>query len=76
MAKAMTRHDAQLLPLSFTLNGRLQELDVEPHELLLERRARSPGSYRREAFLRCASVRCLYLVGRRPAGERLHHARF
>jgi carbon-monoxide dehydrogenase small subunit len=36
MAKAMTRHDAQLLPISFTLNGRLQELDVEPHELLLD----------------------------------------
>ena len=36
MAKAMTRNDAQLLPLSFTLNGRLQELDVEPHELLLD----------------------------------------
>lgn len=36
MAKAMTRRDAQLLPLSFTLNGRLQDLDVEPHELLLD----------------------------------------
>jgi aerobic carbon-monoxide dehydrogenase small subunit len=36
MAKAMTRHDAQLLPLSFTLNGRVHELDVEPHELLLD----------------------------------------
>jgi len=36
MAKAMTRHDAQLLPLTFTLNGRVQELDVEPHELLLD----------------------------------------
>jgi carbon-monoxide dehydrogenase small subunit len=36
MAKAMTKHDVQLLPLSFTLNGRLQELDVEPHELLLD----------------------------------------
>jgi carbon-monoxide dehydrogenase small subunit len=36
MAKAMTKHDAQVLPLSFTLNGRLQELDVEPHELLLD----------------------------------------
>jgi len=36
MAKAMTKHAAQLLPLSFTLNGRLQELDVEPHELLLD----------------------------------------
>ena len=36
MAKAMLRHDTQLLPLSFTLNGRLQELDVEPHELLLD----------------------------------------
>jgi aerobic carbon-monoxide dehydrogenase small subunit len=37
MAKAMTRHsNAQFLPLSFTLNGRLQELEVEPHELLLD----------------------------------------
>jgi len=36
MAKAMTKLDAQVLPLSFTLNGRLQELDVEPHELLLD----------------------------------------
>jgi carbon-monoxide dehydrogenase small subunit len=37
MAKAMTRHsDSQFLPLSFTLNGRLQELEVEPHELLLD----------------------------------------
>ena len=36
MAKAMTKHDAQLLPLTFTLNGRQQELDVEPHELLLD----------------------------------------
>ena len=36
MGKAMTKLDAQVLPLSFTLNGRLQELDVEPHELLLD----------------------------------------
>jgi carbon-monoxide dehydrogenase small subunit len=36
MAKAMTKHDAQVLSLSFTLNGRLQDLDVEPHELLLD----------------------------------------
>jgi carbon-monoxide dehydrogenase small subunit len=37
MAKAMTRHsNSQFLPLSFTLNGRLQELEVEPHELLLD----------------------------------------
>jgi carbon-monoxide dehydrogenase small subunit len=37
MAKAMTRHsDSQFLSLSFTLNGRLQELEVEPHELLLD----------------------------------------
>src|SRR6185503_9641664 len=36
MAKAMIRHDAQRIPVSFTLNGRLQELDVEPHELLLD----------------------------------------
>jgi aerobic carbon-monoxide dehydrogenase small subunit len=37
MAKAMTRHsDRQFLPVSFTLNGRPQELEVEPHELLLD----------------------------------------
>ena len=37
MAKAMSRHsDSQFLPLSFTLNGRPQELEVEPHELLLD----------------------------------------
>jgi carbon-monoxide dehydrogenase small subunit len=37
MAKAMTRHsDSQFLSLSFTLNGRLQELEVEPHVLLLD----------------------------------------
>jgi len=37
MSKAMSRHqDAQLIPISFTLNGRLQEIDVEPHELLLD----------------------------------------
>ena len=34
---ALTRHaDAQTIPVSFTLNGRLQEIDVEPHELLLD----------------------------------------
>src|ERR687895_1729603 len=37
MAKAMPRHsDRQFLPVSFTLNGRPQELEVEPHELLLD----------------------------------------
>jgi len=37
MAKAMARRsEAQLIPLSFTLNGRLQEIEVEPHELLLD----------------------------------------
>jgi aerobic-type carbon monoxide dehydrogenase small subunit (CoxS/CutS family) len=37
MVKAMSRHpDSQFLPVSFTLNGRLQELEVEPHELLLD----------------------------------------
>lgn len=37
MVKAMTRHpDTQYLPLSFTLNGRSHELEVEPHELLLD----------------------------------------
>jgi aerobic-type carbon monoxide dehydrogenase small subunit (CoxS/CutS family) len=37
MAKAMTKHsDSQYLPLNFTLNGRPQELEVEPHELLLD----------------------------------------
>ena len=28
--------DEQTIPVSFTLNGRLQEIDVEPHELLLD----------------------------------------
>ncbi len=37
MAKPMTRHsDTQTIPISFTLNGRLQEIDVEPHEILLD----------------------------------------
>src|SRR5512135_1616600 len=37
MATAMMKSsDTQLIPLSFTLNGRLQEFDVEPHELLLD----------------------------------------
>jgi len=37
MSKAMLRRaDAQTIPISFTLNGRLQELVVEPHELLLD----------------------------------------
>ena len=37
MATAMIKSsDTQLIPLSFTLNGRLQEFDVEPHELLLD----------------------------------------
>ncbi len=37
MATAMMKSsDMQLIPVSFTLNGRLQEIDVEPHELLLD----------------------------------------
>jgi carbon-monoxide dehydrogenase small subunit len=37
MAKAMSRQrDAQFIPVSFNLNGRLQEIEVEPHELLLD----------------------------------------
>ena len=37
MSKAMTRPaDTQTIPVSFTLNGRLQEIDVEPNELLLD----------------------------------------
>jgi aerobic carbon-monoxide dehydrogenase small subunit len=37
MATALNRHsDGQTIRVSFTLNGRLQELDVEPHELLLD----------------------------------------
>src|ERR687895_2320804 len=37
MSKALFRRsDAQTLAVSFTLNGKLQELDVEPHELLLD----------------------------------------
>jgi len=37
MAKPMNRvSEAQLIPISFTLNGRLQEIEVQPHELLLD----------------------------------------
>ena len=37
MATATSRHtEGQTIPISFTLNGRLQEIDVEPHELLLD----------------------------------------
>ncbi len=37
MATAPSRHgDGQKLVVSFTLNGRLQEIEVEPHELLLD----------------------------------------
>ena len=37
MARAMSRRaDAQTISVSFVLNGRLQEIDVEPHELLLD----------------------------------------
>src|ERR1043165_5057980 len=37
MSKPLTRHaDVQTVPVSFTLNGRLHEIEVEPHELLLD----------------------------------------
>lgn len=37
MAKMLARRSsAQTIPISLTLNGRLQELEVEPHELLLD----------------------------------------
>jgi aerobic-type carbon monoxide dehydrogenase small subunit (CoxS/CutS family) len=37
MAHGLSRNsDRQTIPVSFTLNGRLQEIDVEPHELLLD----------------------------------------
>jgi carbon-monoxide dehydrogenase small subunit len=37
MSKAMLkRSDVQTIPISVTLNGRAQELEVEPHELLLD----------------------------------------
>ena len=37
MSKAMAkRSDAQTISLAFTLNGRLQELEVEPQEILLD----------------------------------------
>ena len=37
MSKLMSRRsDVQTIPISFTLNGTLQELEVEPHELLLD----------------------------------------
>lgn len=32
----LRRSDVQTVPVSFTLNGKLQELEVEPHELLLD----------------------------------------
>ena len=37
MATALSRHsERQTIAVSFTLNGRSQEIDVEPHELLLD----------------------------------------
>src|SRR5574342_1069871 len=37
MSKALSRHpDAQTIPVSFILNGRQQEIEIEPHELLLD----------------------------------------
>ena len=37
MAMTMLRSsNLQTVPVSFTVNGKLQELDVEPHELLLD----------------------------------------
>ncbi len=33
---ASKRKEMQTIPISFTLNGTLQEIDVEPHELLLD----------------------------------------
>ena len=37
MSRPLTRHaDVQTISVSFTLNGRLQEIEVEPHELLLD----------------------------------------
>ena len=37
MSKALSRHpDTQTIPVSFVLNGRQQQIEVEPHELLLD----------------------------------------
>ena len=37
MSRSMTRpSQGQTIPMSFTLNGRAQEIDVEPNELLLD----------------------------------------
>lgn len=37
MAKFIPKQrEAQIIPLSFTVNGRANELEVEPHELLLD----------------------------------------
>ena len=37
MANGLSRNsDRQTIPVSFVLNGRVQEIDVEPHELLLD----------------------------------------
>ena len=37
MSNLMSKpRDAQIIPLSFTVNGRAYEIEVEPHELLLD----------------------------------------
>ena len=65
MATALSRHsDGQSIPVSFTLNGRLQELDVEPHELLLDvmrdrlglTGASAPATFRSAALALCWST--------------------
>jgi aerobic carbon-monoxide dehydrogenase small subunit len=33
---AQAKQDRQLIPVAFTLNGRAQEIEVEPHELLID----------------------------------------
>src|SRR5438132_13062641 len=68
MSKAMLRHaDAQTIPISFTVNGRQQELTVEPHELLLDvvrERLGLTGAKRSADVQVCGA--CTLLVDGRP----------
>lgn len=68
MSKMMPRRsDVQTIPISFTVNGKLQELEVEPHELLLDvvrERLGLTGAKRSCDVQVCGT--CTLLVDRRP----------
>ncbi len=66
-ATKMRRPETQSIPVSFTLNGRLQEIDVEPHELLLDvvRERFGLTGVKRSCDVKSAvHVLCLSTVGR------------